>query len=304
MHKLLSGALRVDRLSIDIAGLPAALDGTAIVQLSDLHFDGLRLSDQMLGAAIAASNQVNPDLVVLTGDYVTDDPRPIEELALRLRQLKSRLGIYAVLGNHDIYPSGSKEKVSSALTQVGIQVLWNQIAYPFGQELPIVGLADLWSREFNPAIALSQLDPSVPRIVLSHNPDSAAKLQNWRVDLQLSGHTHGGQIVIPGLGPVPTWYQTVRRSVPKRLRGWIPYMREEYYKVVQHWEWAQGFHYVGANGLYVNRGLGTYLPGRLFCPPEVTVITLVTQSNSPTIASSRLATSPRLQPKLISRLPM
>jgi len=290
MHKLLSGALRVDRLSLEIAGLPAALHGTTIAQLSDLHFDGLRLSDQMLEAAIAASNQVQPDLVALTGDYVTDDPSPIEELAQRLQQLQSRLGIYAVLGNHDIYPNGSREKVSVALTRVGIQVLWNQIAYPFGQELPIVGLADLWSREFAPAPVMSQIDPSVPRIVLSHNPDSAAKLQSWRVDLQLSGHTHGGQIVIPGLGPVPTWYQTVRRVVPKRLRGWIPYMREGHHKVVQHWEWAQGFHQVGANGLYVNRGLGTYPPGRLFCPPEVTVITLIAQPTSPETTPSRSQT--------------
>ncbi|HEY9629233.1 MAG TPA: metallophosphoesterase [Coleofasciculaceae cyanobacterium] len=286
MHKLFSGALKVDRLSIEIADLPARLSGTTIVQLSDLHFDGLRLSDQMLEAAISVSNQIQPDLVALTGDYVTDDPSPIEELARRLQQLQSRLGVYAVLGNHDIYPNGAKDRVSSALVQAGIQVLWNQIAYPLGKDLPIVGLADFWSREFNPAIVMSQIDASVPRIVLSHNPDSAAKLQNWRVDLQLSGHTHGGQIVIPGLGPVPTWYQTLRGAVPKPLRGWIPYMREGQCKVVRHWEWAQGFHYVGANGLYINRGLGTYPPGRLFCPPEVTLITLVAKPSSLATASA------------------
>jgi predicted MPP superfamily phosphohydrolase len=94
------------------------------------------------------------------------------------------------------------------------------------------------------------------------------------VDLQLSGHTHGGQVVIPGLGPLPTWYQAFRRYVPKSWRPWIPYMREDCYKVVRHWQWAQGLHRVGENWLYVNRGLGTYLPGRLFCPPELTVITL------------------------------
>lgn len=280
MHKLFSGALRVDRLTVEIAGLPLSLSGTKIVQLSDLHFDGLRLSEAMLKAAIAACNQAEPDIVVLTGDYVTDDPGPIGELAQRLQQLQSQLGVYAVLGNHDIYPLGAKDQVTAALVNAGIQVLWNEIAYPFGLELPIVGLADFWSREFDPAIALSQIDVSTPRIVLSHNPDSAARLQAWRVDLQLSGHTHGGQIVIPGLGPVPTWYQAVRSYVPSKLRPWIPYMGEERCKVVRHWEWAQGFHQVGTNSLYVNRGLGTYPPGRLFCPPEVTVLTLAGRSDS------------------------
>jgi uncharacterized protein len=284
MHKLLSGALRVDRFSIEIEGLPPALDGIRIVQLSDLHFDGLRLSDWLLQEAIAAANTAQPDLIVLTGDYVTDDPDPIDELAMQLKQLQSRLGIYAVLGNHDLERASSRTRVTNALTHAGIQVLWNQIAYPFGQDLPLVGLADFWSREFDPAI-LSGLDPAIPRVVLSHNPDSAVRLQAWRVDLQLSGHTHGGQIVLPGLGPIPTWYQQIRRHVPKRWRRWIPYMREGRYKVVRHWEWAQGLHQVGTNWLYVNRGLGTFPPGRLFCPPEVTVITLLAK---PTMSMVRL----------------
>jgi predicted MPP superfamily phosphohydrolase len=275
MHKLLSGKLSVERLTVEISGLPKSLQGTTLVQLSDLHFDGLRLSEALLSEAIAASNHAKPDLVVLTGDYVTDDPAPIHELAQWLQTLESRLGTYAVLGNHDIYPDGSRLEVTTALTQVGIQVLWNQIAYPLGAELPIVGLADFWSKEFNPAPVFSQLDAKTPRIVLSHNPDTANRLQPWRIDLQLSGHSHGGQIVLPGLGPFPTWYQTIRRYIPKSLHPWVPYMREDCYRVMRHWEWAQGMHQVGDNMLYVNRGLGTYLPGRLFCPPEVTVITLV-----------------------------
>ncbi|HEY9642036.1 MAG TPA: metallophosphoesterase, partial [Coleofasciculaceae cyanobacterium] len=206
---------------------------------------------------------------------------PVDDLAARLQQMQSQQGIYAVLGNHDIYPSGSREKVTAAFTQAGIHVLWNQIAYPFGSALPIVGLADFWSKDFDPFKVMDQIDASLPRIVLSHNPDSAAKLQSWRVDLQLSGHTHGGQVVIPGLGPIPTWYQTIRHRTPKRMRRWFPYMSEDCYKVVRHWEWAQGFHQVGSNALYVNRGLGTYLPGRLFCPPEVTVLTLASRSNHP-----------------------
>lgn len=274
MHWILSGQLSVEKLTVAIAGLPASLQGTRVVQLSDFHYDGLRLSEEILEQAIIASNEAEPDLVFLTGDYVTDDPAPIRKLALRLKHLQSRAGIYAVLGNHDIRYPNSKAEVTAALTSIGIRVLWNEIVYPLGQGLLLVGLADYWSRGFNIKPVMSRLDSKTPRIVLSHNPDTAKLLKQWRVDLQLSGHTHGGQIMIPGIGPAITLYKMLRRKTPKSVRRWVPFMQKEYAKVVRHWEWAQGFHQVGKNQLYVNRGLGTYFPGRLFCPPEVTIITL------------------------------
>ncbi len=280
MHWLLSGPLSVEKLTVAIADLPASLQGTKLVQLSDFHYDGWRLSEEMLEQAIAASNEAEPDLVLLTGDYVTDDPTPIHQLVLRLKHLQSNAGIYAVLGNHDLCYQQSKAKITAALTSIGIHVLWNEIAYPLGQELPVVGLADYWSWEFKIKPVMSRLDPQTPRIVLSHNPDTARVLKKWRVDLQLSGHTHGGQIILPGIGPAVAFYKTLRRNLPKSARRWVPCMQQDWVKVVRHWEWAQGFHYVGKNQLYVNRGLGTYLPGRLFCPPEVTVITLVAKSPS------------------------
>jgi uncharacterized protein len=273
MHKRLSGALSVEHLTVAIAGLPPQLTGIRLVQLSDLHYDGQRLSESMLADAIAASNQAQPDIVVLTGDYVTDDPSPIYPLAARLKQLQSRIGTYAVLGNHDTYYFSSKKQVIEALTLAGIQVLCNQIAYPFGAELPLIGLADFWSSEFNPSI-LNQIDADTPRLVLSHNPDSAEILQRWRVDLQLSGHTHGGQVVIPGFGPAPSWPGRIRNHLPELLHHCIPMLSKKRKRIIRHWEWAEGLHKVGNNLLYVNRGLGTYFPGRLFCPPEVTVITL------------------------------
>ncbi|MBW4622277.1 MAG: metallophosphoesterase [Cyanosarcina radialis HA8281-LM2] len=278
MHWLLSGRLSVEKIAIAIADLPKSLHGTKLVQMSDFHYDGLRLSEDLLLEAIAASNREQPDLVLLTGDYVTSDPKPIYPLAMRLKQLQSRFGIFAVLGNHDNCYRQSRPTVTSALASVGIEVLWNQIAYPFGSGLPLVGLADYWSREFDPAPVMSQLNAAIPCIVLSHNPDTAEILQPWRVDLQLSGHTHGGQIVLPGIGPLAQLTQPssiLRKLTPQCLWNRIPWVKTGCLEVVRHWERSQGYHQIGTNQLYVNRGLGTYRPGRLFCPPEVTVITLV-----------------------------
>ncbi|MEO0970444.1 MAG: metallophosphoesterase, partial [Cyanobacteria bacterium J06639_18] len=114
MHWLLTGKLSVEKLTVNIPGLPASLQGTRLVQMSDFHYDGLRLSEQLLATAIATCNRIQPDLIVLTGDYVTDDPAPINELVLRLKYLKSRLGIYAVLGNHDIHYSHSQTEITNA----------------------------------------------------------------------------------------------------------------------------------------------------------------------------------------------
>nr|WP_283766238.1 metallophosphoesterase [Roseofilum capinflatum] len=255
--------------------LPPELRGLKITQLSDFHYDGVKLSEELLAEAIHTSNSMNPDLVVLTGDFVTYEPDPIHDLVKRLKRLESRRGIYAVLGNHDLYYPTTKFIVTQALTDIGIQVLWNQVSYPLGKGLALVGLPDFWSPDFNPASVLDNLDEQVPRIVLSHQPDSAEVLQQWRVDLQLSGHTHGGQIVLPELGPLIAYQERAILATPSWLRQWIPLLQRKCDRVVKHWEWYAGFYQLNQNCLYVNRGLGTYPPGRLFCPPELTVITLV-----------------------------
>ncbi|HEY9880455.1 MAG TPA: metallophosphoesterase [Leptolyngbyaceae cyanobacterium] len=275
MHRLLTGPLTLEQVTVPIRDLPSRLQGCRIVQLSDFHFDGLRCSPWLVKAVVQRTQALAPDLVALTGDFVTKDPTPIYALAAALKSLSSRFRVVAILGNHDITNLSARKTITDGLTQVGITVLWNEIAYPLGGDFPVVGLADLRSQEFTPADVLNTLPADLPRLVLSHNPDTAALLQPWRVDLQLSGHTHGGQIILPWIGPLPPLVQKTRLS---RLRLWrkiIPSFSPSSTKVVRHWEWASGLHQVGQNWLYVNRGLGTYPPGRLFCPPEITEITLV-----------------------------
>jgi hypothetical protein len=274
MHRLLSGSLSVEKRTIPIRDLPERLVGTVIVQLSDFHFDGLRLSDALLAKTIHRVQAIKPDLIALTGDFVTRDPQPIYELARQIKHMPSRYGTVAVLGNHDIQVRGARETVRRALEQADVRVLWNEIATPMGDDFPVVGFADYWSREFDPQV-LDRLSVAVPRLVLSHNPDTAENLAPWRVDLQLSGHTHGGQIYLPGLGPGPLVWKRVRQRVPRKIRNSVPFLSDRCFHVVRHWEWSQGLHRVGDNWLYVNRGLGTYFPGRLFCRPELSVLTLV-----------------------------
>lgn len=281
MHRLLTGPLTVERITVPIRDLPSRLEGCRIVQLSDFHFDGLRCSPWLLEAVVQQTQALAPDLVVLTGDYVTKDPTPIYTLASILQPLSSQFKVLASLGNHDNISLKGRKTITEGLTQVGITVLWNELAYPLGDDFPVVGLADLRSREFAPADLLKTMPTDLPRLVLSHNPDSAELLQTWRVDLQLSGHTHGGQIVLPWIGPLPVLTQRARFSQSRRLGKIIPYFNPNCAKVVRHWEWASGLHQVGQNWLYVNRGLGTYPPGRLFCPPELTEITLVRRSEEP-----------------------
>ena len=272
MPLILVESLRIERIKITITDLPNHLVGTKLVQLSDLHYDGTRLSPQLLDQAIALSNQEQPDLVLITGDFVTDKPEPIPDLTQKLQELQSKAGIFGCLGNHDS-PKSVKQFLIDSLDKVGIKILVNEVAYPLGTDLALAGLADFWSRDFQPREVFAQINPDIPRLILSHNPDSAKVLAKYRVDLQLSGHSHGGQVVVPGYGALPAVLRQIRKHTPKAVSNYIPYLKE-CADVVQNWEWSEGWHPVKKNQLYVNRGLGTYFPGRWNCPPELTVIKL------------------------------
>lgn len=275
-----TGGLSFETLDLPIRDLPDRLTGLKLIQLSDFHAEGWSLSDRLLNQAIAASNREYPDLVLLTGDFVTYKPEAIHALAPKLEQLTSRYGVYAILGNHDLLETHSRSIITAALTQVGIRVLWNELCYPCGEGLALAGFGHQGMYHFLPDEVMAQIPENVPRLVLTHTPDCAEKLKPWRVDLQLAGHTHGGQIFIPGLGSLPAIATAFYDAIPNSLTSKIRILRK-LKRIRVNWDWDRGLHTIDRrpysntpNRLYTNRGLGTYAPGRLFCPPEITRIRL------------------------------
>jgi predicted MPP superfamily phosphohydrolase len=263
---LYSGALErhwidVSHRDIFLRGLPAAFDGVRIAQLSDIHMDEFT-EPFFLRHAIDLINQAKPDIVVLTGDYVSFGISSIKyavgaawQCANILREIQCR-PLYAVLGNHDLQV-GQKE-VTAALTGNDITVLTN--AY-----VPIERAGSrIWlSGTDDPVNGKPDLDLAVhasirnifnePIVMLCHAPDYVDNLlahpAGRAVGLMLSGHTHGGQIRVPLIGPL-----------------WLPTWGRKY---------IDGRFQFGNLQLYVNRGLGTMrVPFRFNCPPEITLITL------------------------------
>lgn len=248
--------LRKVELDVRLKGLDPAFDGFTIAQLSDLHV-GAGVPLDYLNEAAALANAARPDVVALTGDYVHQggDAAGAAEAAAILKTIEAPA--YAVLGNHDgaVYSSdgrpdgGAVTRVRDALEGVGVSVLVNErVTLRRGDaRLHVAGLGDLWLGAFRPR-TVPLRDPEAPTIALSHNPDTAKDLAGHGADLILSGHTHGGQVSIPFLGP--------------------PILP------VRHREFAAGHFDLGGPQLYVNRGVGWLRRVRLFVRPEVTVLRL------------------------------
>jgi uncharacterized protein len=251
-------ALKITRLQLPLRRLPSRFNGLRIVQLSDFHYD--RYVDvRVITSAVRAANQLQPDLVVLTGDFVTQGPfsgqydppsaRDAEPCSQILSRLRSRLGIFAVLGNHDYYTDPNV--VAEILRSRGFRVLRNQsfAVEENGARLWIAGVNDVVAGADDLELALRKIPASEAVVLLAHEPDFADWVPPGRVDLQLSGHSHGGQIVLPVIGP--PYLPPLARKYPWGLRR------------------------LGPLTLYTNRGVGTItLPVRFNCPPEITLFTL------------------------------
>ncbi len=235
----------VDRVPIPIKNLHPDLEGFTLLQMTDLHLYPLT-QPSLIKKSVAIANSLNPDLVVLTGDYVWRYLEAIDELAPLLAGLNAKHGVFSTLGNHDYWLDA--EVITETMEAVGLPVLINQgLSLQQGKgSFYLAGLDDGWSGKPDLDGTLEGAIKGEPVILLCHEPDLADRFAlDGRISLQLSGHTHGGQIRIPGLGAVI-----------------LPYLGRKY---------DIGLYKINEMLLYTNRGIGVISePVRYNCPPEIT----------------------------------
>lgn len=229
--------------------LPGFFSGLRIVQLSDIHH-GLFLPKNWLAEAVQQTNRLDPDIVALTGDFVSYSKSHIEPAAEALGRLRARYGVYAVLGNHDFRVGA--DAVVSGLRRQRIEILRNRhVALRFGGESLYLAGVDDYGYGADLRIAMRGIPREAASVLLAHNPRIISSAARHGVSLVLAGHTHGGQVNLPLIG-------TVYGRSPERLR----------YKI--------GWDKLATTQIYVSRGIGTIvLPWRWRCPPEITHLELL-----------------------------
>ena len=241
--------LSLERVTVRIPRLPTALEGIRIAVLSDFHLHPFTKLPHIQDG-IRVANGLRPDMVVLLGDYVDSTVEAIHELAPALASLNARMGLFAILGNHDQWKGA--QIVQSTLEKFGIHVLRNSglsLSHG-GSDLFLAGLESASYGFPNMNSAFNRRRQGVPTILLIHEPDFGdTAAADGRVSLQLSGHSHGGQVRLPLIGALelPIWGK----------------------------KYDHGLYQLGKMALYTNRGIGLVdIPVRFNCPPEVTEITL------------------------------
>ena len=244
-----AGAVVVERPEVTVPRLPAAFDGLRVAFLADIHHSPFVTLDFVAGI-VRTTLALQPDVVVLGGDYSGKEAKYIGPCFEVLAALKAPLGVFGVLGNHDYWHgiaeshAGFRSSRVMELTNAGV---WLERG---SHRLRLAGVDDLWCGQISAVSALGDARPDDACVLVSHNPDFAEKLRDDRVGLVLSGHTHGGQLYVPGYGApiVPSRYGQ------KYLKGLVQ---------------------APATQMYVSRGLGTSAtPMRFRSPPELTLMTL------------------------------
>ncbi|KOP66615.1 phosphoesterase [Bacillus sp. FJAT-18019] len=241
--------LGITRLTLTIPSLPGAFDGLKLVQFSDLHL-GFQAGEKDVTRVVQAIQHENPDLICFTGDMVDRDAEEMRTAIEPFKELTAPLGMYSILGNHDYK---DVKKLVSLEEEAGFQVLRNTaVKLRRGSAvIAVVGLEDGLRGLPDPAAAIQGLPQGMFKLLLMHEPDYADTASAHSFHLQLSGHSHGGQVRLPWVGEVLT---------PPGARRYV-----------------QGLYHIGSRRmpLYVNRGIGTtQLPIRFLCKPELTVLTL------------------------------
>jgi predicted MPP superfamily phosphohydrolase len=239
--------IAIERQEIYLRKLPPALDGFRVVHLSDLHY-GPMVDPRHLERAVAIANDLNADLLALTGDYISQERGYAAPCAELVGRLKARHGVFAVLGNHDHWTDA--KLITDLFRAEGIQVLVNQgtridargeAFWLAGVDDTMVGLEDI-------SLSLAGARDEEFSLLLAHNPTILRRAARAGVDLVLSGHTHGGQV-------------TLR---PEKNRSGKPRRRM-----------LRGLGRRAGTQIYVTRGLGmVVVPIRYGCPPEVSLLEL------------------------------
>lgn len=240
-------------IEIAIPKLPLAFEGYRIVQLTDIHARTGVMDRGMLERVARLASQQEPDLIALTGDYITRTPDSTEEMLTNaFTQLKAKDGVVAIMGNHERGYGEDMGPIERALNAGKAKILNNAIFSidRQGSKLTIAGVDDVMFGFANLPKTIAQLPKTGSHILLAHEPDFAdVAAATDRFDLQLSGHSHGGQVVLPFLP----------RKTPPLGKKYI-----------------NGFYQVGKMQLYVSPGVGTTGPGksRFNCRPEISIIVL------------------------------
>lgn len=244
-----AGGFEVTRPTVSVPNLPASFDGLRIAFITDLHhgpYTGL----PFITSVVRATQVLNPDLILLGGDYCLREGKYIRPCLEVLKSLSAPLGVYGVLGNHD-YTHGLEE-TQRELRRAGVEELTNGGVWVRrgNDRVRLAGVDDLWWGKPDAGVAIGDVKAEDAVVLLSHNPDYCETLRDPRVGLVLSGHTHGGQVRVPG------------------MRN--PFIPSRYGEKYSH-----GLVDAPSCRVYVSRGLGaTGMPVRYNCPPELTLVTL------------------------------
>lgn len=243
-----SRMLKVTEIEVKSVDIPTAFQGKKIVFVADIHH-GPYFSKERLTNLVDRINLLEPDIIILGGDYVHREPIYIHNVFNEFRRLKAPLGIYAVQGNHDHWEDAIG--IWNYMHRNGIHICDNESFWvKSGQDsIKIGGVGDLWTDNQEPQHTISDVRDNQFCILISHNPDYLEEFHSNLVDLTLSGHTHGGQV---------------------NLFGWAPILPSKYGQ-----KYRYGLIKCGKTLSYITSGVGTITPPlRFMCVPEIVLIRL------------------------------